>query len=158
MEVPFDEHPREKAVIQSGVDLEFGDGFVYHGGGDLLGDMQRGHTQGETYFTRVPHEWAVGNFHNQSRCPVIYQMKTATFNSMMQSGQAKLFKQKSPNGDFIEPYPKAHQGFSLDKAEEIWVSEETYREFQELLRAEETHIPEKLQKYMPCIRDIIQLM
>jgi hypothetical protein len=144
----WDDHPLQQEVVTKGAgsgNFEFADGLLYHGTSDLDRILLANETRGESFFTRLPYEWAIGGFTKESRSPAIIVIDTDYFNSLMKNGDAELINFVYEKGDkgslsphkvktYLSAFPKAHS-FSLDRVKEIWVSEEVFERYRRIANA-----------------------
>ncbi|MDD5136755.1 MAG: GNAT family N-acetyltransferase, partial [Candidatus Omnitrophica bacterium] len=171
-EINWDRYSLQKEVVKRGLSsgrrFEFADGSLYHGTPDLDSILLADKARGEFFFTRTPHEWAIGPFTKTSKNPAIFVLKTDYFNSLVKSGDAELKyfvytnheeNPYSPQSDTrLDPYPKA-RSFSIDGVEEIWVSEEVFERYQRIASAaDRSELPSEDQPLMAVQKKLRKLL
>lgn len=90
----FDNHFLQVSVVnrclESETLLEFDEGLIYHGRRDLDEAILKNQVKGESFFTRIAHEWAIGFFNEASKSPAIFVMDTKVFNRLVEEGKAEF--------------------------------------------------------------------
>lgn len=125
--------PDQKALVRSGRPLEFTEGFLYHGRDGLDEAFLSGAIEGTSYFTRAPHVWAVGAFHEGSTSPAVFVVNALDFNKWRDSGSAVLEGEVDIASGIMDPYPKVQSGFPLTSVIKIWTDADTGDRYERLL-------------------------
>lgn len=128
-----DARPDQKELVRSGRPLEFAEGLLYHGRDGLDEALLAGRADGVSYLTRVPHVWAVGPFHDQSRSPAIFVISARSFNRLRDEGKAVLEAEIDKGSGIMDPYPMIPGGIPLDVVLEIWIDQDTAERYKGLL-------------------------
>jgi len=133
LENRIDQLPEQKAIVRSGKPLEFGAGYLYHGRDGLDEILINEHIPGQSYWTRAAHVWAIGSFHDQAQSPAIFVISALDFNRLRDEGKAVLEAEVSMDAGIMDPYPKITSEIPLDMVEQIWIGQDTWIRYQDLL-------------------------
>lgn len=154
LEDSLDRLPEQQALVRSDRPLEFTEGFLYHGRDGLDDALLKGSVQGTSYFTRAPHVWAIGPFHEGSRSPAIFIIQALDFNLWRDSGKAALEAEIDKTAGIMDPYPKVLSEIPLSSVAEIWTDEDTGERYGRLLEtpgselsSEELRLKEALRRW-----------
>jgi len=134
----IDKQPDQVAIVKSGEPLEFGEGYLYCGRDGLDSAIFRNSVSGELLLTRIGHQYAAQSFTPNAQSPAILVLSSNKFNLMMQQGMASINYVGDRVKGFVDPYPKIIGDVHLDEFEEIWVDEETYGRYTEIINRDDS--------------------
>ncbi|MBF0485934.1 MAG: hypothetical protein HQL16_05420 [Candidatus Omnitrophica bacterium] len=110
--------------------LKFGAGNLYHGTKDLNQILSDGFVAKGFLLTRTPAQYGVLGFNDEHEAPAVVMVDASTFNDLRQKNEASL----TLVGDTApDPYPKIEIDFPLDRIKEIWVSQDTYEFYKDII-------------------------
>lgn len=148
----IDQTNQQRQMLASRAPLEYGPGVLYHGANDLDKIIVLGKLQGDIQKVGAPNIGLTRGGHTDTypavgKKPAIFVIDTNVFNAFLHFGHAGIMlnKEERITGD-IMPFTTISEEVPLARVKEIWVPEDVFEEYEQLLKSEATDEKTRLLK------------